>query len=301
MKADALKLGDTIGIAASASPFDRALFDQGIQNLKNLGFKIYYRDDIFKRERYLAGSDQRRAEELVELIENPDIKAILFARGGYGMLRVLPYLDRKSIQSPPKIILGYSDITPLLIHLNQKYQWTTFYGPVVARDFSTSNPGTMKHFYEAVTKTVPLGPWIFDDVICLKKGVCEGPLTGGCLSLVASTLGTPYEINTDNKILFLEDTNEKPYEVDRMLTQLLLAGKLKHVRGLLFGKFLNASEPLFYQETINDVLRDFRGPILFNFPVGHGEPKVTLPIGISAQLNADEKKLLFTEAALKDS
>ena len=300
MKPHALKKGDTIGIAASSSPFDRNEFHQGVKALELMGFKVYYRKDIFDKKHYLAGSDQRRADELLELIQNPDIKAVFFARGGYGMVRLLPFLDRGTKGNKPKIVLGYSDITSLLVHLYQRDGWVTFYGPVVAKDFCHLDDPTKNSFFQAVTRTKPLGPFVFRETECLKEGDCEGILVGGCLSLAVASLKTPYEINTDNKILFLEDTNEKPYSVDRMLTQLVLAGKLKKVRGLLFGNFVNAGETAHYKETILDVLHDFKGPILFNFPAGHGPVKITLPLGIEARLTAHEKRLEFLEGACRD-
>ncbi|MBI2340286.1 MAG: LD-carboxypeptidase [Deltaproteobacteria bacterium] len=290
MKPRALKPGDTIGIAASSSPFEVEAFHNGVKTLESLGFKVYYRKDIFDKKHYLAGSDERRAAELLELVQNPDIKAVFFARGGYGMVRILPYLDRVRFEKNPKIILGYSDITSLLVHLYQRDGWVGFYGPVVAKDLTNNlDERTKNALYQAVTQTKPLGPFIFKETESLNDGACEGLLTGGCLSLVVASLGTPYEIDTANKILFLEDTNEKPYSVDRMLTQIVLAGKLKKARGILFGNF-----------TAMDVLRDFKGPILFNFPAGHGPVKITLPLGIRARLTAHEKKLEFLEGACRE-
>lgn len=302
MKPQALKKGDTIGIAASASPFDIEEFYKGVKTLKDLGFQVYYRKDIFEKKHYLAGSDKRRLIELVELLKNPDIKAILFARGGYGLLRLLPHLEQENIQVTPKIILGYSDITTLLTYIYQKWGWVTFYGPVVAKDLSSNlDPQTREHFFNAITQTKSLGPFMFSESISLKGGTTEGILVGGCLSLVVASLGTPYEIKTNNKILFLEDTNEKPYSVDRMLTQLVLAGKLNKVRGIVFGNFVNGGHRDHFKETAEDVLKDFKGPILFNFPAGHGKIKMTLPLGIKMRLCAHEKKMEYLESACVES
>ncbi len=294
-----LKPGDTIGIAASASHFDRAEFLKGVENLKSLGFNIVFRDDIFHRERYLAGSDKRRSEELLEFLLNPNIKAVLFARGGYGLMRLLPELDKNRIDVPPKIVLGYSDLTSLLIYLNQKLGWVTFYGPVVAKDFSSHlNEKTRNFFHQAVTSLKPLGPFTFSETEIVKKGIAEGELTGGCLSLVVASLGTPFEIDTQNKILFLEDVNEKPYSIDRMLTQLLLAGKLNKVKGILFGDFANGGNKSHIREAIEDVLQGFQGPILYNFPAGHSEIKVTLPLGLQVKLDGNQGCLEYLEPAL---
>lgn len=298
LKPKALKPGDTIGIAASASPFDPAEFEAGIATLESLGFRVSYRPDIFEKKNYLAGSDDRRFDELTGLLTNPKIRAVFFARGGYGMMRLLPKLRRWRGKMTPKIVLGYSDITSLLMHLSQNRKWVTFYGPVVARDMGRSILKETKQFLlKAVTETKSMAPLRFEESFTLQKGSCEGEMVGGCLSLVVASLGTPFEIDTKNKILFLEDVNEKPYSVDRMLTQLVLAGKLKGVRGILFGHFVNGGEAAHFRETIGDVFRDFKAPILCNFPAGHGSLKVTLPLGIKARLSADKKTLTYLEPA----
>ncbi|MDO8518694.1 MAG: LD-carboxypeptidase [Deltaproteobacteria bacterium] len=297
-KPKALKPGDTIGIAASASPFDRDEFQHGIAHLEKMGFKIYHRGDIFEKKSYLAGSDARRTDELLELLKNPEIKGVFFARGGYGLMRILSALDSEKLKIPPKIVLGYSDITALLAYLYQKYGWTTFYGPVVAKDLSANgHEMNLKYLEDAVTSTSPLGPFTFDEITSNEKGTAEGILVGGCLSLVRSLLATPFELILDNKIVFLEDINEKPYSVDRMLTQLVLAGRLKKVKGIIFGNFVNGGEAAHFQETALDVLKDFKGPILFNFPAGHGPLKVTLPLGIKVRVCAVQKKLEYLESA----
>lgn len=297
-----LKPGDTIGIAASSSPFNKEDFLSGVANLEKLGFKVFYQDDIFDKNRYLAGSDERRGKELIQLIADPNIKAILFARGGYGLLRLLPLLDRIKITSLPKIILGYSDITSLLIYLHQVYGWVSFYGPVVAKDFSTPlNSQTLESFIKAVTETNPLNPFCFSETETLKGGKAKGILVGGCLSLVVASLGTPYEINTKDKILFLEDVNEKPYSIDRLLTQLLLAGKLDEVRGILFGHFSKGGDLFHIQEAIVDVLQNISVPVLSNFPAGHGPVKITLPLGVELELDADKKTVFYLEGACQKS
>ena len=297
MKPCVLKPGDTIAIAAPSSPFDREEFLKGVLVLQNMGFKVIYRDDIFEKNFYLAGSDERRIDELFDNLANTAVKALLFARGGYGLLRILPQIDYRSLQTKPKIILGYSDITLLLIHLYQKYGWITFYGPVVAKDLSINlNEATQKSLYAALTNSQKPELLISRQAHTIKSGQTEGVLVGGCLSLVCSSLGTSYEINTDDKILFLEDTNEKPYAVDRLLTQLVLANKLKKVRGIVFGNFVNGADTLAYLEAFKNALHHFKGPIVYNFPIGHGETKLTIPLGVKVSLDADKKCLEFLEA-----
>lgn len=290
-----LKKSDLIGIAASSSPFNRDAFLEGIQILQSFGFQTFYRDDIFEQKDYLAGGDQRRAEELIELLEKPDIKAILFARGGYGMMRVLPQLEKYKTQKlTPKIICGYSDVTPLLLYINQKWNWPCFYGPVVAKDIShKSDPLTINSLKESLSSKNKQS-FLFEETEVLQKGEAEGKISGGCLSMINATLATPYEIESDNKILFLEDINEKPYQVDRMLTQLKLAGKFNKVRGFIFGSFEKGAEAQNYKEVIQDCLSDFNVPILFNFPFGHGPKKVTLAMGL--KLAIDNKHLTYLES-----
>ncbi len=297
LKPSPLKPGDTIGIAAPASPFDPAEFKKGVKTLENLGYNIYYRPDIFDKCHYLAGRDERRADELTELLSRKDINAVLFARGGYGLLRVLPLLDKRTFL--PKIVLGYSDITSLLLFLMQELNWTTFYGPVVAKDLGTNLlPRTLDSLKIAITADTQL-PSISGEMEVVKAGMAEGILTGGCLSLLVASMGTPYEINTKGSLLFMEDVNEKPYAVDRMLTQLKLGGKFDQVKGIIFGSFVGGGEVAHIREAAEDVLRDFAGPIVFNFPAGHGAVKMTLPLGISARLDADKLSLQFLEGALE--
>ncbi|EKD42775.1 MAG: hypothetical protein ACD_73C00024G0001 [uncultured bacterium] len=300
MKPKALKAGDIIGIAAPASPFDPEEFHKGVDTLKQMGFQVYYRPDIFERKNYLAGSDQRRVEELKELFLNPEIKAIFFARGGYGMMRLLPHFKKEFVPILPKIILGYSDITSLLLHLLDAKKWITFYGPVVAKDLGTNiDQTTYDSLLETITSSKTLKPFSSSEIVTLKSGTANGVLTGGCLSLIVASLGTPYEIDTKDKILFMEDINEKPYAVDRMLTQLKLAGKLAQTKGIICGSFVNGGNTDYIREAIEDVLSDFEGPIVFNFPAGHGATKITLPLGIKVTLDADQKTLTFLEPCLE--
>lgn len=298
LKPSCLKKGDTIGIAAPASPFDVDEFKKGVQNLESFGFKVHFRKDIFEKKSYLAGSDQRRSQELIELLENPNIKALFFARGGYGMMRLIPYLEQHPLQLKPKIILGYSDLTTLFLYLYQKYQLISFYGPVVAKDLSCNlNEATKENLLATLTQTKSLGPFCFTQTQTIREGVTEGILMGGCLSLVVASLGTSYEIDTQDKILFLEDINEKPYSVDRMLTQLKQAGKLNKVKGILFGSLENGGNLDHFSEIVSDILSDFKGPILFNFPSGHSLTKITLPLGIKVRLDATKKELTYLESA----
>ncbi|MFH1355659.1 MAG: LD-carboxypeptidase [bacterium] len=297
VKPSPLKKGDTIHIVASSSPFERAAFEEGVTLLENWGFKVAYNDNIFDKIPYLAGTDERRAEELITALECPNTKAILFARGGYGAMRLLPLLDKNLKTPKAKIIIGYSDITCLLSYLYQRYQWMTFYGPVVSKDISnTMHEQTMASLQSHLTATNLEKTLTFNNAHSLYKGRATAPLTGGCLTLIVSLLGTSYEINTENKILFIEDTNEKPYEIDRMLTHLKLAGKFDHCSGLIFGSLKGPNPDEHYIETIKGITKEYNIPILFNIPVGHSNPKLTLPLGATITLNTENNTITFEES-----
>lgn len=298
-KPSALKPGDTIRIVASSSPFDRQALLDGIRLIKKWGFKPKYQKNIFAQQPYLAGSDARRARELITALKDHSTQAIFFARGGYGAMRILPHLDKINPCPRPKIIMGYSDITALLVYFYSRYGWITFYGPVVAKDIHPTTPKhSLQFLHHCLTSCAELGELKFAQAVCLKAGKVTAPMVGGCLSLLVSLLGTPYELNTDGKILFLEDVNEKPYEVDRMMTHLRLAGKLEKCAGLVFGSLNGPNPTKHYIQTIKDIVSSYNFPVLFNVPAGHCKNKITLPLGIRVHLNAAKKSLIFLEPAL---
>lgn len=283
----ALKPGDTIGIAAASSPFDRSRFMKGVHALEKLGFKTHYRRDIFDQNRYLAGTDSRRAEELVELMKSRDIQAVMFARGGYGSQRIIPLLKKDELSPHPKPVIGFSDLTALLMFLRQSCSIPTFYGPVITQLGSAKESNTGEALLRALTTKGPLGNVATSKAKVLKTGRVEGRFVGGCLSLINSSMGTPYELNADGAVLFLEDVNEKIYALDRMLTQLKNGGMFKTVRGIIFGAIVPPpDEPYDVEAMVRDVLSNFDGPIVLGFPAGHTDDFVTLPMGVDAELVA---------------
>jgi len=296
IKQSALNKGDTIRIVASSSPFEKEAFLQGVEVLKDWGFNIEYNEGIFEKIPYLAGTDERRANELIDALNDKKAKAILFARGGYGAMRLLPWLDKAELNPQPKIVLGYSDISCLQIYFYQKWRWTTLYGPVVAKDLSANtHPDTLHSLHSHLTGSDLPNTLTLNEATSLINGEITAPLVGGCLSLIVSLLGTPYELNTQGKILFLEDVNEKPYEVDRMLIQLKLAGKLTDCQGLIFGSFAGTNPDEHYIQTIQDITKEFNIPTLYGFPAGHAKRKIILPLGPTVTLNTKEKTLTYTE------
>ena len=303
IKPSPLQKGDFIGVAAPASPFDRAEFEKGLKTLEDLGFRVKFREDIFASQRYLAGPDERRRAELMEHFQDASVKAIVFARGGYGTLRILPRLDEKTLRSNPKIVIGYSDMTPLLTYLHQSLSWVVFHGPVVAKGMGPSfGERGRRSLLHCLTRPEPLGEVKSPPLEYLKGGSAHSPLVGGCLSVVVATLKTPYEVETAGKILFLEDVNEKPYAIDRMLTQLILAGKLDRVKGLIFGPFQNCgTDPDELKATLRDVLKDFPGPVVFGFPSGHMDDMMTIPLGLPVRLDSKKGTVDFPEGALREA
>lgn len=300
-KAPALKLGDTIAIAAPASSFNSEAFLAGVSRLRAWGFQVKYRDDIFSRHRYLAGDDARRFAELKEYLLAPEVKAIFMARGGYGSMRLLSELAKLPRDLPPKIILGYSDITSLLLFAMQQWAWVVFQGPVVAKDISENlaalGEASLKR---SLMDAKPLGKLTVDAMTTLYPGQAQGRLVGGCLSLIVCSLGTPYAIQAENAILYLEDVGEKLYSIDRMLTHLRLAGVFDQVRGIVFGPLKDAHDkPEVIMDLLKELLNDLKVPMVFGFPCGHTSDSWTLPMGLPVFLDADAKSLEFRESALQ--
>ena len=299
----ALRPGDAIGIIAPAGTVrQRDSLTRGIAVLQRLGFEVHYDDRIFQSLRYLAGDDASRAEELHSFFENPAIRAVLSLRGGFGCSRLIPLLDEKRLRHHCKIFMGFSDITTLHLYFRRRFGWVTFHSPMAA---STSlgqiGPEAEQHLRCLLTDPEYRPQMAFQDLQTWSPGVAEGKVTGGCLSILAASLGTPYEIRTEGKILFLEDLGEEPYRLDRMLTQLRLAGKLSAVSGILLGSFLNCdpeNEDYTVEETLRDVLVPLQVPVLAGFPAGHGPENWAFPLGVRARLDADAQRVEFIDPAV---
>ena len=295
-----LKEGDVIGIAAPSSPFDRNQFKHGVAQLHKIGFEVWHRDDIFQQERYLAGSDERRAEELTELFTKKNIKAVMFARGGYGSQRIIKNLKIEIIKKHKKPVVGFSDITPLLAFLMQEGQMPVFYGPVMTQLGKNPSARTMESLKNCLVQGSPSPSIDLTNCHILKEGSTEAKLAGGCLSLIVSSIGTPYELQTKDSILFFEDTGEKVYALDRMLTHLKNAGKLSGVKGIIVGSLEPKEEEVHSIDgMLEDILRDFEGPVVAHFPAGHLDDFVTLPLGATIRLDTHNRKLEFLESHFK--
>jgi muramoyltetrapeptide carboxypeptidase len=272
------KPGDTIGVIAPASSFDKEKFAAGCEHLRRLGYKVFFHESIFEKENYFAGTAERRAWELHQMFEKRFVKGIICARGGYGSNYLLPLLNTQVIASNPKMLMGYSDITSLLTYIHDKTGLVTIHGPMVAKDFADAAQDVR---FDAELNTEVSGMQI-------REGTARGKLYGGCLSMLVASLGTPYEINTAGTVLFIEDIATKSFQVDRMLMHLKLAGKLREVNGIVFGEMADCGDLALLQETIRSVLKDFSGPVGFGLRSGHlsdyRNPGVTLPIGVDVEL-----------------
>ncbi len=302
-----LRPGDTIGVIAPASPGDPELAIAGIRWLEEQGFKVQLGTTVGQTLGYLSGTDAARAADINAMFASPDIDGIICLRGGYGTMRLLDLLDYNMIRAHPKVFVGYSDITALHISIGQYTGLVTFHGPMVASDMGKGLPDyTWDYFMRAVTAVEPLGaicnPPLASDPLFITPGTARGYLTGGNLSLIAATMGTPYEIDTYGKILFLEEVGEAPYRIDRMLTQLLLAGKLQSAAGIVFdmctGCDSEATPPSFtIEEVLHERLGGLNKPVLYNLYFGHTPDKATLPLGVMARLASATDGLEIIESA----
>jgi muramoyltetrapeptide carboxypeptidase len=288
LKPTLLKKGDLVAVAAPGSPFDRERFRKGTSLLKKK-FKLVWTKNIFSRENYLAGNDRRRAAELNRFLKDPKIKALLFARGGYGCQRLLPFL-KGSVS--PKVVIGSSDLTAILNYLWKKFRLVTFYGPMVAPHFT--NPKNVARLTELLTDPNYLSKQKLPAKKILHPGKAQGTLVGGCLSLIVAGLGTPWEMETEGKLLFLEDINEEPYKIDRLLTQLEQAGKFRGVKGIVFGTFKMGEDlfPAAIESVIREKLKNFKRPILWGMNFGHCKDPLFIPFGGQGKIVG--KRLVIT-------
>jgi muramoyltetrapeptide carboxypeptidase len=304
IKPPALRQGDTIGVVAPASNIKAELLETGCDALRNLGYKPFYFDSILEQDLYFAGSLNRRVRELEDMFMREDVRAIVCARGGYGTNYLLETLNLEKISHTPKIFVGYSDITTLLTWFSNSAGFITFHGPMVTKDFALANGVDIASWQAALTGH---SEWLLNSdtgASSLVEGSAEGTLYGGCLSMLSASLGAPYEIQTSGTILFIEDVYTKPYQIDRMLMHLKLAGKLSGVRGIIFGEMLDCvqqpEQGYTLQEVILRVVGDLGIPIAFGFRSGHvSRGNITLPIGVRAKLSVQsgEVKLQILESA----
>lgn len=315
----ALRPGDKIALVAPARPVTRKRMQLVKQRLEALGFQVRMPDELFRNDGYLAGSDQHRAAEVMAAFKDKSVAAVFPATGGFGTTRMLDLLDYDTIRDNPKVVIGFSDITGLHLAIHKKSQLVTFHSPNPDGGFGSPNnlpPFAAHWFYRALLadryREKNLGYLITPQIpseqeqpttqpVTVTPGIGRGRLIGGNLSLISALMGTPYEIETDGRILFIEDIGEAPYRVDRMLSTLRLAGKLDHLAGVVLGMFTRrANEDTSGERgTTDDVLRGyFSGlgvPVILHFPVGHHPRNATLPIGAMCELNASQGTIRLLE------
>jgi muramoyltetrapeptide carboxypeptidase len=303
-KPPVLQPGDTVGIVAPASNIKRGLLDAGCECLRKLGYKPFYFDSILDQDLYFAGSVERRARELEGMFRREDVRAIICARGGYGSNYLLDALDLREITARPKIFVGYSDNTTLLTYFADAAGFVTFHGPMVTKDFAVADGVDLSSWEIALSGRSQWTMGAGSGAKPLVEGSAQGILYGGCLSMLAASLGTPYEIRTDGTILFLEDLAAKPYQIDRMLMQLKLGGKLAEVRGIIFGEMLDCvqhkDQGYTLEEVVLRIVGDLGVPVAYGLRSGHvSRRNITLPIGVQAALNVggDQVSLKILEAA----
>lgn len=308
IKPKALQPGETVAIVAPASNLKADYLARGIAEIERLGFRVRHEDDILSKDRYTAGSDKRRAVELMNAFTDETVRAIWAARGGYGAMRLFDLLDPEMLRPHPKIFIGYSDLTALHLLLFNRFGWVTFHGPMAAKDLAGGEPAYDRDsLLKALTGSDPIGP-IGASLEVLHSGSNEkvnGRLVGGCLSLISATMGTEAEIDTREAILFLEDTGTKPFALDRMLQQLRLSGKLDEVRGIVFGEMTDCTQHPDQEYTLQQVLADCTAglgvPVLFGLPSGHSPVgNLTLPLGVQATLHPRERRLVIEETGVSE-
>jgi len=306
LKPRALRAGDRIGIVAPASSFARETFDGGVDELRRLGFEPVYDDSVFARQRYTAGDAALRAAAFRRAWEDPSIAALLAVRGGYGSVQLLPLLDPSSIRRAPKAFIGYSDNTSLLDWLTGHCGVVTFHGPMLDGRFAKGPAAyDLDTFTRVLTRAEPAGRISHPQVEALRPGEARGVLLGGTLTNLLASLGTPYAFDPPaGHVLFLDEVAERPYRIDRMLTQLRLSGLLSRASAIVFGELPRCDEPVeggpAIKAVLADLLAEFRGPVLFGLPSGHTTGAcMTLPFGVQTRVvTGGEPAVIIEEAAV---
>ena len=302
-KPPALRPGDRIAVVAPASPFDRHEFDAGIAEIKALGFEPVFEESVFERTGYVAGSAETRVQAFQRAWSDPAISALVAARGGYGSAQMLPRLDQALISRTPKAFIGYSDNTSILAWLTTRCGLVSFHGPMLERRLAKGVAGYDRDTFErCLCRTEPVGEITHPQLEIVKAGEAAGILVGGTLTQLTASLGTPYAFDPPaGSVFFLDEVGERPYRIDRMLTQLRLSGLLARASAVVFGELPNCDEPggnPAARAAVGDVLADFPGPILYGLPSGHTSgPTLTLPFGVRSRVVCGRKPMLVIDEA----
>jgi len=296
-----LRSGDTVAVIAPGGVVrDRPALERGIAALRSLGYQVRCGATVDARLGYLAGDERLRREDLLRMFTADDVRAIFCARGGFGVTRLLPTIDPTVLARRPKIFMGYSDVSPLLVALVQRAGMVAFHGPMVAADLGAAPssrpeaPGLDPHSESQLTAL--LGGAEQTEVVIprvVRQGAARGPLIGGCLSLLAATAGTPYALRGEGAVVFIEDVGEAPYRIDRMLTQLEQAGTFAGIRAVVFGVMTSCGDSRPDDVGVDAVIEEFAGrlrvPVGAGLPSGHGRPNFTLPFGLDVDVVLDRE------------
>lgn len=297
--------GSRVRILAPASPFDRDVFDDGVQELRRLGFVPVYDERVFEKRGYVAGTAASRAAQLREAWQDPTVDAVIAVRGGYGSVQCLPLLHVGHLSAAaPSALIGYSDVTTLHSWLACQAGVASIHGPMLDRKLSAGPEAyDVRSFLGSLTP-VPLGELQPAGVETLRPGEAEGPLFGGTLGQLLGSLGTPWAFNPPaGYVLFLDEVGERPYRLDRMLVQAVQSGLLARASAVIVGQLPKCDEPggaTTGRSVVADALADFPGPVLFGFPSGHTTTAlVTLPLGVHTRVIADSApRIVITESAV---
>lgn len=313
-KPNRLKKGDTIGVISPSSPsFYKSDIVRGRETLESWGYNVIFSKNLNKYNGFVAGTEPERADDLHEMFKNEKVDAVFVTQGGYGSAKILQYLDFELIKKNLKIFIGFSDITALHLAIHKKTGLVTFHGPGLSRCNSTDlTDYTKEYMLKALTETEPIGEIRSDDekkwINVFYKGCAEGELIGGNMTLVCSSLGTPYEIETEGKILLLEEVNTEPWVIDHMLSHLYNAGKLQKAAGIIIGECYNCEprkhEPVYHayvslEDVLDSYLKPLKIPAMYGLPLGHATSLATIPFGVQARLDATNKKFIILESGVK--
>jgi muramoyltetrapeptide carboxypeptidase len=303
LKPRALRTGDRLAVVAPASPFERSEFEEGIAELRRLGFVPTYDESVFARDGYVAGPPETRAAALRAAWRDPDVAGLVAVRGGYGSAQVLPLLDPADVRSSLKPFVGYSDLTALLTFLTLHCGIVTFHGPMLAGRLGRGAAGYDRDSFErALCRAEPMGELAPPALEPIRKGEARGMLTGGTLSQIVASLATPYAFAPPaGCILFLDEVGERPYRLDRMILQLRQSGLLGRAAAIVVGELPNCDEPSGHpsgRAVVASLLADFPGPVIAGFPSGHTTgPAMTIPFGVEARVVSDGRSRLIVEEA----
>lgn len=283
--------GDRVGVAALSGPVDPERLAAGVEALRRLGFEPVLADNALSRHGFLAGGDEERLAAFHRLIADPDLRAVFFTRGGYGVPRILSGIDWDLIARYPRAYVGYSDLTPFLTALVERLGLVSFHGPLVGGELARGlEPEEEASLLGALAGRYPVEQpfqgW-------LREGSCEGPLLGGCLSLLSATAGTPWFPDLRGAVVFWEEINEAPYRVDRMLTHLRLSDNLAGIAGMIVGHVVDKGDASVWPALVDENLSGYSWPLAWGLPTGHVPQNWTLPMGLSARLEADSLRMVI--------